>query len=76
MSKIVSCSVSGQKSNKVILVIGQSNGVFSLYDLDSLQSIHSFQISQNRIDSIAINASAEWVAMGSKEQGQLFVWEW
>jgi len=45
MSKIVSCSVSGSKSNKVILVVGQSNGVFSLYDLDSLQSIHSFQIS-------------------------------
>lgn len=46
MSKIVSCCVShthGRKSNqsgansgKVILVIGQSNGVFSLYDLDSL----------------------------------------
>jgi len=76
MSKIVSCSVSSSKSSKVILVIGQSNGVFSLYDLDTLESIHSFQISQNRIDSIAINAQADWVAMGSKEQGQLFVWEW
>ena len=51
----------------MILVIGQSNGVFSLYDLDTLQSIHSFQISQNKIDSIAINAQADWVAMGSKE---------
>ena len=77
MSKIVSCCVShthGRKSNqsgansgKVILVIGQSNGVFSLYDLDSLQSIHSFQISSNKIDSIAINSQADWVAMGSKE---------
>ena len=46
MSKIVSCCVSqGTTSSKVILVIGQSNGVFSLYDLDTLQSIHSFQIS-------------------------------
>lgn len=25
---------------------------------------------------MAINASADWVAMGSKDQGQLFVWEW
>lgn len=50
--------------------------MFSLYDLDTLESIHSFQISQNRIDSIAVNAQADWVAMGSKEQGQLFVWEW
>ena len=47
MSKIVSCCVSTASSSagKVILVIGQSNGVFSLYDLDTLQSIHSFQIS-------------------------------
>lgn len=77
MSKIVSCCVShthgrmsnqsGANSGKVILVIGQSNGVFSLYDLDSLQSIHSFQISSNKIDSIAINSQADWVAMGSKE---------
>ena len=57
MSKIVSCCVSPASSiNKVILVVGQSNGVFSLYDLDTLQSIHSFQISTNKIDSIAINA--------------------
>ena len=45
MSKIVSCCVSQGNNLKVILVIGQSNGVFSLYDLDTLQSIHSFQIS-------------------------------
>lgn len=77
MSKIVSCCVSASSNtSKIILVIGQSNGVFSLYDLDTLESIHSFQISQNRIDSIAVNAQADWVAMGSKEQGQLFVWEW
>ena len=56
MSKIVSCCVSQGNNSKVILVIGQSNGVFSLYDLDTLQSIHSFQISQNKIDSIAVNA--------------------
>ena len=43
MSKIVSCCVSHGKgaeaetaTSKVILVIGQSNGVFSLYDLDTL----------------------------------------
>ena len=74
MSKIVSCCVSHSHSQrslstKVILVIGQSTGVFSLYDLDTLESIHSFQISENKIDSIAINSRADWVAMGSKEQG-------
>ena len=81
-SKIVSCAVSARggsssaKLGKVILVIGQSNGVFSLYDLDTLNSIHSFQISQNKIDSVSINAAGDWIALASKEQGQLFVWEW
>ena len=81
-SKIVSCAVSARggltsaKLNKVVLVIGQSNGVFSLYDLDTLNSIHSFQISQNKIDSVSINAAGDWIALASKEQGQLFVWEW
>ena len=45
-SKIVSCAVSSKvgasSANKAIFVIGQSNGVFSLYDLDTLNSIHSF----------------------------------
>jgi periodic tryptophan protein 2 len=50
--------------------------VFSLYDLDTLNSIHSFQISQNKIDSVSINAAGDWIGMASKEQGQLFVWEW
>jgi len=50
--------------------------VFSLYDLDTIQSIHSFQISQNKIDSVAVSATGDWIALGSKEQGQLFVWEW
>jgi periodic tryptophan protein 2 len=59
-----------------ILVVGQSNGVFSVYNLDNLQPVHSFQIAENRIDSVCLNASAEWIALGSKEHGQLFVWEW
>jgi periodic tryptophan protein 2 len=25
---------------------------------------------------VCLNTSAEWIALGSREQGQLFVWEW
>jgi len=35
-SKVVSCDISHSNDSQVILVIGQSNGVFSLYNLDTL----------------------------------------
>jgi len=28
------------------------------------------------IDSVSINFSGDWIALASKEQGQLMVWEW
>jgi len=59
-----------------ILVIGQSNGVFSVYNIDTIEAIHSFQIAQNKIDSVCVNATGDWIAMGSRDLGQLFVWEW
>lgn len=58
------------------MVIGQNNGVFGVFNVDTLESIHSFQISDSKIDSISINSTGEWIALASKEQGQLFVWEW
>jgi hypothetical protein len=36
-SKIVSCDYTSS-----ILVIGQSNGVFSVYNIDTIEAIHSF----------------------------------
>ena len=59
-----------------LVCIGQSNGVFSLFNLDTLESIHSFQISEQKIDTVSINASGDWIALASKMEGQLFVWEW
>ena len=44
--------------------------------MDTLESIHSFQISENKIDSVSVNASGDWIALASKQLGQLFVWEW
>ncbi len=74
--RVVSCEFSSHSGANRIMVIGQSNGVFGLFNIDTLESIHSFQISESKIDSISINHSGEWIALGSKELGQLFVWEW
>ena len=30
----------------------------------------------NAISSVAVNSSAEWIALASSEMGQLCVWEW
>lgn len=59
-----------------LLCVGQSNGVFSLFNLDTLESIHSFQISEQNIDTVSINCSGDWIALASKQEGHLFVWEW
>jgi periodic tryptophan protein 2 len=64
-----------EASNK-ILAIGCSNGVFSIYNIDNLEPVHAFQISENKISSLVINLTGEWIAMASEKAGQLFVWEW
>ena len=73
---MTSCEFSPSTSPNRIMVIGQSNGVFGVFNVDTLESIHSFQISDGKIDSISINHSGDWIALASKELGQLFVWEW
>lgn len=35
--RVVSCAMGG-----TVLVIGQSNGVFGVFDVDTLENIHSF----------------------------------
>jgi len=49
-----------------ILVIGQSNGVFSVYNIDTIEAIHSFQIAQNKIDSVCVNATGDCIAMAAE----------
>lgn len=39
-------------------------------------NIHTLSISQERISSVAINATGEWLAFGASKLGQLLVWEW
>ncbi|KAJ3535234.1 hypothetical protein NM688_g7006 [Phlebia brevispora] len=72
-TKVV-CSTFHAPSN--LLVVGFSSGVFGLWEMPAFQNIHTLSISQEKISSVAINPSGEWLAFGAKKLGQLLVWEW
>ncbi|XP_011500675.1 PREDICTED: periodic tryptophan protein 2 homolog [Ceratosolen solmsi marchali] len=59
-----------------ILVVGFNNGAFFLYEMPEVNMIHSLSMSSQRISSIALNTSGDWIALGSADLGQLLVWEW
>ncbi|PLW11233.1 hypothetical protein PCANC_10423 [Puccinia coronata f. sp. avenae] len=63
-----------------ILVVGFANGVFGLYEIakevGSFSNIHSLSISQEKITSLAIDPTGQWLAFGASKLGQLLVWEW
>ncbi|KAJ8675269.1 hypothetical protein QAD02_011055 [Eretmocerus hayati] len=59
-----------------ILIVGFCNGSFFLYEMPEVNTIHSLSMSNNEISSITFNPSGDWIAIGSKELGQLLVWEW
>ncbi|KAM3857090.1 PWP2 small subunit processome component [Diretmus argenteus] len=59
-----------------ILVTGFASGVFHLHELPEFNLIHSLSISDQRIASLAINHSGDWIGFGCSAMGQLLVWEW
>lgn len=59
-----------------LLVIGFNNGVFGLYEMPGVVNIHRLSVSVNAINTVSINASGEWLVLGSAALGQLLVWEW
>lgn len=59
-----------------ILVTGFASGIFHLHELPEFNLIHSLSISDQRIASVAINRSGDWIALGCSRMGQLLVWEW
>jgi periodic tryptophan protein 2 len=59
-----------------LLVVGFGNGTFGIYDLPDFNNIHTLSITQNEIETVAINSSGDWLAFASKKLGQLLVWEW
>lgn len=59
-----------------ILVTGFASGIFHLHELPEFNLIHSLSISEQRIASVAINSSGDWIGFGCSRMGQLLVWEW
>ncbi|XP_061128225.1 PWP2 small subunit processome component [Syngnathus typhle] len=59
-----------------ILVTGFASGIFHLHELPEFNLIHSLSISNQRIASVALNYSGDWIAFGCSGMGQLLVWEW
>ncbi|CDW57176.1 periodic tryptophan protein 2 [Trichuris trichiura] len=59
-----------------LLVTGHSNGCFVLHELPEFLLIHSLSISEFPINSVVVNSTGEWIALGSSRLGQLLVWEW
>ncbi|KAF5310759.1 hypothetical protein D9619_008179 [Psilocybe cf. subviscida] len=70
----VVCTTFHAASN--LLVVGFSNGVFGLYEMPAFSNIHTLSVSQEKISSVAISPSGEWLAFGARKLGQLLVWEW
>ncbi|GAB1295284.1 Periodic tryptophan protein 2 homolog [Apodemus speciosus] len=59
-----------------LLVTGFASGIFHLHELPEFNLIHSLSISDQRVASVAINSSGDWIAFGCSGMGQLLVWEW
>lgn len=59
-----------------LLVVGFSTGVFGLYEMPGCVNVHRLSVSNHSVNSVAINNTGEWLAIGSSELGQLLVWEW
>ena len=72
-TKVV-CTAFHSPSN--LLVVGFSTGIFGLWEMPAFTNLHTVSISQEKISSVAINTSGEWLAFGAKKLGQLLVWEW
>ena len=59
-----------------LLIVGFSSGVFGLWEMPSFTPVHTLSISSEKISSVAVNPSGEWLAFGAAKLGQLLVWEW
>lgn len=65
-----------------LLVLGFTNGVFSLHSMASnlgsecFTMVHSLSISSGRVGKAALNPSSSYIALGCPSKGQLLVWDW
>ncbi|KYQ96942.1 WD40 repeat-containing protein [Tieghemostelium lacteum] len=59
-----------------LMLIGMSNGQFSLHEMPEYKELYKLKISSHSITTAAINNTGEWLAFGCEDLGQLLVWEW
>ncbi|KAI9216282.1 WD40 repeat-like protein [Blastocladiella britannica] len=59
-----------------MLVVGFNSGVFGLWEMPGVSSIHSLSLGKYSITGVAVSPTGDWLAFGSAALGQLVVWEW
>ncbi|KAJ3394220.1 hypothetical protein HDU92_007077 [Lobulomyces angularis] len=72
-AKVVSTSFHQESK---LLTVGFNSGIFGIWELPEFICVHTLSISQNKITSVAVNPTGEWLAFGCAALGQLLVWEW
>ncbi|KAI9920873.1 hypothetical protein PsorP6_001750 [Peronosclerospora sorghi] len=72
-AKVLCCTFHSATS---MLVAGFGNGTFGLYEVPAFVNIHTLSVTQNQLETVAVNATGEWLAFASRKLGQLLVWEW
>ncbi|BFZ24305.1 hypothetical protein BsWGS_27344 [Bradybaena similaris] len=70
----LTCAAFHKKTH--LLVSGFSDGTFFLHEMPEFNMIHSLSISEQSVDTVAINSTGDWIALASGKLGQLLVWEW
>lgn len=70
----VKCATFHAPSN--LFIVGFSTGEFRLYELPTFTLIQQLSMGVNAVNTITVNSTGEWIAFGSKELGQLLVYEW
>ncbi|KAA0200185.1 hypothetical protein HAZT_HAZT006126 [Hyalella azteca] len=59
-----------------LLVVACDTGDFAVMDTsDDCSVLHSLNVSSQVISSVALNLTADWLALGVADAGQLLVWE-
>jgi len=59
-----------------LFAAGFTGGIFMLFEMPELQALQTLSLGTHALDTVALGANGDWLAVGSAEVGQLLVWEW
>lgn len=57
-------------------MVGLNNGSFSLFSVNSLETIQAFKLTNSEINALCISENGKWIGLASEAQSSLCVWEW